>query len=40
MGSVSGVRADMATCDCCFLRATDLWPISACEVPCGIAILC
>jgi len=39
LGTASGVRADMATCDCHFLGANFECLISAREVTCGIAIL-
>jgi len=40
LGSASGVRADMANCNCGFPGANLKWLISAREVPCGIAMLC
>ena len=40
LGTVSGVRPNMATSDCSFPGANLKWPISVREVPCGIAILC
>jgi hypothetical protein len=40
LGTASGMKADMAICDCGFPGANPKWLISAREVPCGIAILC